>query len=297
MASHPLARIVNQFKRESPRTGSLVITFYGDAILPRGGSVWLGTLLKFLNMLEIDGGVVRTAVSRLAADGWLDRDKIGRKSFYRLAKQGRERFEAAVKHVYNPYPTDSTGRFELLLIGNSSNRNIARAALMEAGFGSPLPDVWVAPAGVAIPSEAAHAIRLDAAADEATGRRLIAESWSLQHTAKSYRDFLAAFAPLESWVGRADTLAPTDAMLARILMIHRYRRVILRDPLLPPALLPVSWPAPEVREFCARIYQTLLPASEKWLDNQGESLTGALPPPGPELRRRFSDCPNNILHK
>ncbi|NGX97283.1 MAG: phenylacetic acid degradation operon negative regulatory protein PaaX, partial [Candidatus Afipia apatlaquensis] len=81
--SHPsLSRIVSRFKREPSRTGSLIITFYGDAILPRGGSVWLGTLLQFLDMLGTDGGVVRTAVSRLAADGWLDRDKAGRKSFY-----------------------------------------------------------------------------------------------------------------------------------------------------------------------------------------------------------------------
>ena len=97
--AHPLARIISQFKREPSRTGSLIITFYGDAILPRGGSVWLGTLLQFLEMLEIDGGVVRTAVSRLAADGWLDRDKVGRKSFYKLAPHGRERFEAAVKEA------------------------------------------------------------------------------------------------------------------------------------------------------------------------------------------------------
>src|SRR5882757_4991424 len=119
---HPLARIISQFKREPSRTGSLIITFYGDAILPRGGSVWLGTLLQFLEMLETDGGVVRTAVSRLAADGWLDRDKVGRKSFYKLAPQGRVRFKAAVEHVYNPHMSDWAGRFELLLIGNGADR-------------------------------------------------------------------------------------------------------------------------------------------------------------------------------
>ncbi|KZD21083.1 hypothetical protein A4A58_14945 [Tardiphaga robiniae] len=79
MSQHPLFRIISRFKREPSRTGSLIITFYGDAILPRGGSVWLGTLLAFLEMLEIDGSVVRTAMSRLAADGWLDREKVGLK--------------------------------------------------------------------------------------------------------------------------------------------------------------------------------------------------------------------------
>ena len=73
----PLARIVEQLKREPSRTGSIVITVFGDAIVPRGGSVWLGTLLEFFKTLDIDGNVVRTAMSRLAADGWLGVDENG----------------------------------------------------------------------------------------------------------------------------------------------------------------------------------------------------------------------------
>ena len=43
-----ISGIVRRFRRESSRTGSLIIT-YGDAILLRGGSVWLGTFLRWLN--------------------------------------------------------------------------------------------------------------------------------------------------------------------------------------------------------------------------------------------------------
>lgn len=286
---HPLTRIVSQYKREPSRTGSLIITFYGDAILPRGGSVWLGTLLQFLEMLEIDGGVVRTAMSRLAADGWLERDKVGRKSFYRLARTGRERFEAAVEHVYNPRPSDWAGRFELLLIGNGADREMARAALSEAGFGNPMPGVWVAPVGVAVPSAAAGAIRLDVSAAGEMGRRLISESWALERMAESYRNFLKVFEPLDSWIAQSDALEPADAMLARVLLIHHYRRVILHDPLLPAELLPAGWPAATARALCARMYRALLPASEKWLNLHGESSAGPLSPPGPDLLHRFVD--------
>ena len=68
----PLSRIIENLRREPSRTGSIVITVFGDAVVPRGGSVWLGTLLEFFKALDIDGSVVRTAMSRLAADG-LDR--------------------------------------------------------------------------------------------------------------------------------------------------------------------------------------------------------------------------------
>jgi len=158
--AHPLARIIEQLKREPSRTGSIAITVFGDAIVPRGGSVWLGTLLEFFKAIDIDSGVVRTAMSRLAADGWLERHKVGRNSFYRLVKKGRQTFDAATKHIYDPQPSDWTGRFELLLIGNGEDRDASREALKNAGFGSPLPGVWVAPSGVPVPEEAARAIRL-----------------------------------------------------------------------------------------------------------------------------------------
>ena len=150
----PLARIIQQLKREPSRTGSIVITVFGDAIVPRGGSVWLGTLLEFFEQLDTDASVVRTAMSRLTADGWFERNRIGRNSFYRLVQSGRQTFDIATKNIYGPPASDWTGRFELLLIGNGGDRDAAREALKNAGFGSPLPGVWVAPSGVPVPEEA-----------------------------------------------------------------------------------------------------------------------------------------------
>ena len=86
----PLARIVDQLKREPSRTGSIVITVFGDAIVPRGGSVALGTLLEFFAAIDVDSSVVRTAMSRLTADGWFEREKVGRNSFYRLVQRELE---------------------------------------------------------------------------------------------------------------------------------------------------------------------------------------------------------------
>ena len=196
----PLARILDQLKREPSRTGSIVITVFGDAIVPRGGSVWLGTLLEFFDGLDIDSGVVRTAMSRLAADGWLTREKVGRNSFYRLADKGSQTFEAATRHIYDPPSSDWTGRFELLLIGNGEDRDGSREALRNAGVGSPLPGVWVAPSGVPVPEQAAGAIRLEVSAEDDSGRRLLSESWPLDRTADAYQKFMKTFEPLLSLI-------------------------------------------------------------------------------------------------
>ena len=286
---HPLSRIIELLKREPSRTGSIVITVFGDAIVPRGGSVWLGTLLEFFRTIDIDSGVVRTAMSRLAADGWLERQRVGRNSFYRLVKKGRQTFDAATKHIYDPQVSDWTGRFELLLIGNGEDRDASREALKNAGFGSPLPGVWIAPSGVPIPEEAAHAIRLEVSAEDDSGRRLLSESWPLDRTADAYLKFMKIFEPLRGWIDRREPLADVDAFTARILLIHYYRRVVLRDPLLPAALLPRDWPGPAARQLCGEIYRGLLPASERWLDRNGVNETGPLPAAGEGLARRFGD--------
>jgi phenylacetic acid degradation operon negative regulatory protein len=285
--SHPLARIVEQLKREPSRTGSIVITVFGDAIMPRGGSVWLGTLLEFFKTLDIDSGVVRTAMSRLAADGWLERNKVGRNSFYRLAQKGWQTFDTAAKHIYNPKPADWTGRFELLLIANAADRDACREALKDAGFGSPLPGVWIAPSGVPVPEQAAQAIRLEVSAEDDSGRRLLSESWPLQRTADAYLKFMKTFEPLRGWISRRERLSDADAFTARILLIHHYRRVELRDPLLPAALLPPDWPGRAARQLCGEVFQGLLEPSERWLDHNGSNEAGPLPPAGEELRRRF----------
>jgi phenylacetic acid degradation operon negative regulatory protein len=285
----PLARIVDQLKREPSRTGSIVITVFGDAIVPRGGSVWLGTLLEFFKTIDIDSSVVRTAMSRLAADGWFERDKIGRNSFYRLVKRERQTFDIATKHIYGAPVSDWTGRFELLLIGNGADRDASREALKNAGFGSPLPGVWVAPSGVPVPEEAASAIRLEVSAEDDSGRRLLSESWPLHRTADAYLKFMKTFEPLRGWIGRRERLSDVDAFTARILLIHHYRRVVLRDPLLPGALLPADWPGSAARKLCGEIYRGLLSASEQWLDRHATNENGPLPAAGRELARRFED--------
>ena len=64
---------------------------------------------------------------------------------------------------------------------------------------------------------------------------------------------------------------------------------MLRDPLLPTALLPADWPGRAARRLCGEIYRAVLPASEQWLDRHATNETGPLPKPGAELAKRFGN--------
>ncbi len=140
-----------------------------------------------------------------------------------------------------------------------------------------------------IPEEAAGAIRLEVSAEDDSGRRLLGASWPLERTADAYLKFMKSFEPLRDSIGRGQKLSDADAFTARILLIHHYRRVVLRDPLLPTALLPKDWPGGAARKLCGEIYRGLLAASEQWLDRHGSNEAGPLPAAGEELSRRFGD--------
>ncbi|MDO6806812.1 hypothetical protein Q4595_30420, partial [Wenyingzhuangia sp. 1_MG-2023] len=77
-----------------------VITIYGDAIEPHGGTVWLGSLIKLLEPIGINERLMRTTIFRLTQDGWLMSDKVGRRSYYSLTDPGRRKFKKAFRRVY-----------------------------------------------------------------------------------------------------------------------------------------------------------------------------------------------------
>ncbi len=283
----PIVPILQHLRNRPSRTWSIVVTVFGDAVAPRGGSLWLGSLLGIFEAMGIPGGVVRTAMSRLAADDWLQRSRVGRNSFYQLTDKGRARFAAAAARIYGEPPTEWNGCFNLVLLDGGGDRDTVRGVLEGSGFGSIAPGVLIAPLSTLLPDEAVSLLRLQGCADLPTGRRLAERAWMLTDTAEAYRRFLHAFEPLWQWIAGSGRLSDLDALVARILLVHEYRRVVLRDPLLPPALLPTDWPGTGARRLASRIYQALLTGSERWLDQNGRSANGPLPAPSSDLKRRF----------
>ncbi|BAT57504.1 transcriptional repressor PaaX [Variibacter gotjawalensis] len=280
-----LEQILDHVRQEPSRTWSIIISLYGDAIVPRGGSVWLGTVLAFFNALGISDGVVRTAMSRLASDGWLTRTKVGRNSYYRLAEKGVETFRRATEHIYRPSPPPWPGAFDLLIAGEGANTEALRAAMAEAEFGSPAPGVFVAPAGSAAPQ--GNVIRLRATGDADAQRALAAKSWPLDEIGEAYRRFVAAFEPLRSALAAGGALSDLDALVARVLLIHEYRRIVLRDPILPVEVLPDGWQGTKARRLCAEIYGPVVVGSEGWLDQNAIDEAGNPLPGSAEIVRRF----------
>ncbi len=266
------------------RVWSLIVTIFGDVVAPRGGEVWAGTLSALPGLMRTAAPAVRAALSRLARDGWLDRVKVGRLSYCALSEEGRRAFGPALARVYRRMPGEGGGdvppELRVLVLPEGDARAALRDAALAAGYGQLAPGILLGtPASAGLPGDAAGSgiVTLSASLLSGSREELVGRAFDLAPLADRYRAFVAAHAPLAAALAEGGRLSDEAAMIARILLIHDYRRLILRDPLLPRALLPAGWPGHEANALAARLYGALRPGAEAWIAAHARARDGAMP--------------------
>ena len=239
------------------RVWSLIITFFGDAVALRGGRVALSTLQDAMGLLNIEPGAVRTALSRLAGEGWVERQREGRLSFYKLTDQGHAAFDEPTKRIYAGTGRDWDGEWTVAVEAQDTSNRLSehgfivlggKAWLRIGGDVSGLPDdlLVISGKGSDLPAP-------------------LLSLWKLDDHATHYTTFITDWQAF----GAPENLSPGSAMAARTLLIHDWRRIVLRDPALPDALLPADWIGHKARKLVRQTYQHLLLGSENWLNDNG----------------------------
>lgn len=292
--------LVKEFRsRTTLRAGSLITTVFGDAIAPRGGTVWLGSLITVMRELGINERLVRTSVFRLAQDGWLQSKQIGRRSYYSLTEEGRERFEQATQKIYGEPASAWNGEWTTVLLTglDPATRDTVRRELGWLGFGSLSPNVLAHPAPDMAGLDLALG-RLDVAdrlvvmagrtvRNESGMRALVQDSWNLADIDARYAEFVERFRPLIKAHGKDGNVSPKPAFLVRTLLIQEYRKVLLRDPQLPAELLPSDWHGNGAYQLCRNLYRAVYAPADDYLSDAMETASGPLPPPDTTFMRRF----------
>ena len=285
------------------RANSLIITIYGDAIAPHGGTVWLGSFIKLVEPLGLNPRMVRTSVFRLAREKWLVAEQIGRKSYYSLTAAGRRRFEHAYRRIYDDPRQQWDGNWQVVFTGGGmlppAQRDTLRRELLWEGFGVIAPGVLAHP-------YANHESVLDILQGTGThdkvvvieGRtlgalssrplqELVRECWNLDVIAEDYKRFGDCFRPVTRAIKVARELDPEQAFCVRTLLIHEFRRVQLRDPQLPRQLLPNDWPGDLARRICSELYLLTRQQAERHLGKVLETSDGPLPEAAAYFQLRF----------
>ncbi|MEM7634652.1 MAG: PaaX family transcriptional regulator C-terminal domain-containing protein [Pseudomonadota bacterium] len=239
------------------RVWSLIITFFGDAVALRGGRVALSTLQAAMGLLDIEPGAVRTAMSRLAGEGWVEREREGRLSFYKLTDQGHSAFDEPTRRIYAGAAPDWDGEWTVAIEAHDTSNRLSEHGFVALGGKAwlrvgddkgGLPDdlLVISGKGCDLPEP-------------------LLSLWKLDEHAAHYTAFITNWQAFSA----PENLSPGEAMAARTLLLHDWRRIVLRDPGLPDALLPADWIGDKARNLAGQTYRSLLQGSENWLNDNG----------------------------
>lgn len=299
---------LDQFRQQRRvQAGSLIITVFGDSLLPRGGRAWLGSLIRLLEPLELNERLIRTSVFRLVKEEWLVTETIGRRADYALTESGRRRFEDAARHIYASHAPLWDRRWRLILVVDDLDPKIReriRKALFWQGFGALGNDCFVHPgadlSGVldaliaeGLSSSLGALLPLFAAdsrsAMSASDADLVRRAWDLGGLAAAYSEFVATYQPILDELRASQFLGVSeqDAFLVRTLLIHDYRRLMLRDPELPEVLLPPDWPGQQARLLCRELYRRLDGLVSRHLERMLTLSDGTVPSEDNSQPERF----------
>lgn len=252
---------------EPPRAAQFIVTIYGDVVEPRGGTLWMGTLIEACAAHGISESLVRTAVSRLVASGRLVGERSGRRSFYRLTSTAREEFSAAARILFAPAPPANGW----LIWADVADRPPGTAWAMLG------PGVAIAPDRTDLDRPDGLLLRAETIAGQACLPDFVRRYWDLDTLALDYLCVCDRFAPLAEEIRRGYRPAGANALALRLLLVNDYRAVALRDPGLPPGVLPSGWPGRICRQLFVKLYRDLARAADAYIGMHFLDGNGRLP--------------------
>ncbi len=267
---------------------SALVTILGDTVAPLGGTVWLADVFALAAPFGFNERLVRTSMFRLAAEGWVDSERVGRRSRYSLAPDGRAETAAAEQRIYRRHDRPWDGSWTLVFLPDTAVANGGTAGpvagvdagddiarhLRWRGFARMAAGVHAHPNDDAAdtrelldrlgiqPAPAVAVARFDGDGEAPlTGLPFRVDS-GLDDAEAAYHRFVDRYRPL---AGEVDDPTPIEAFALRTMLVHDLRRARLRDPDLPTDLLPAGWIGHRAAELAADLYRRITDAAWTWV--------------------------------
>jgi phenylacetic acid degradation operon negative regulatory protein len=243
----PVPTLSRRHAAGSASARGILFTILGEFALKSGEPVWTSTVIDILKRMDVEEKTTRQALMRTTGDGWLQPERVGRRTCWHLTAAAREMLTAGAKRIYSfsGPATDWDGSWLLVSARVAENdrrtRHILRSRLSWAGLGFLAPGLWLTThaerrdeivevldqAGVGGAAHIFTAARLD----YGEPRAIVQAAWDLREIEAQYEKFIDEFE------GR-----PTgDPLISQIDLVHAWRRFPAIDPSLPAELLPARW--------------------------------------------------------
>ena len=229
----------------TPRVWSLLVTVFGELAQDEGAQI-SGALLRHLSdLIGFKPEAVRVALHRLRKDGWIESRRQGRNSVYFLTDWGRAQSVAASPRIYATGPMADRAWLVVHEPGQVPQETGAEAAWLTSNLlltsrhiGG--VDVFVTPVTETTPLP------------DWMSRKLCDDDM-----AELVRRLNAV---LSGFDGQTDILAqldPCQRAALRVLVVHDWRRIVLKTPRLPDFVFPESWAGASCRGKVARFLERL----------------------------------------
>lgn len=217
---------------ETPRVWSMLVTIFGDLAQESTDRIDGRVLSQLTDGLDIKPEAMRVALHRLRQDNWITSKKRGRTATHALSELGLKQSQAASNLIYSA-PSQMDQSWQLIVTERTEQS--AKTTLASAGFVQIAPRVFVASA-TAVPPPDCIALT-DAAVpawlqDQCVTKELTAE----------YDLLLTRLIETNHQVMNNPPHTPVEIAILRCLIVHHWRRLVLRHPYLPPALTKADWP-------------------------------------------------------
>ncbi|OOS84834.1 phenylacetic acid degradation operon negative regulatory protein PaaX [Acinetobacter baumannii] len=291
-------------KNETLSGTSLISTIFGDSVLHRGGNISLASLIQLLELFGFNDRAVRTSVFRLVKNDWLCSDKIGRTSFYRITDSSRSTYLQAEQRIYNGQMKEWDHYWDLILMSSldTENKALLKKELEWLGFANISTNLMAYPGCNRIELQRllvdlnmseqvvvfkAETLQLFNNSVDTIGR-MLRTNWPIDELRQRYLQFLDIFREIGVLLMQEnEQLEPVQAFQIRTLLIHYYRRILLKDPALPLELLPTDWPAISARTLSMNIYKKVFEPADEYFLSVAATAEGPMPNATAHYWRRF----------
>lgn len=297
--------VKQHIKQSSISCTSMVVTIFGDIVSQHGSWLWLSSLIKALEPFGFNGRQVRTSVYRLVQSNWLQGNKVGRCSYYCFTDHAMAHYEKAARRIYAAEQADWNENWILVLPISvpDDKKEVFRKSLLWQGFNTLTSGLYAHPScDTSSLDEAIHELGLtgnviilnSSIADlnsQSVMKELIKDRWQLSELENSYRDFLDFYRPicqqLLNQQDKSELLNITDCFLIRAILIHDYRRILLRDPDFPQEMLTQGWVGYEAHDLVKKVYKMLVEPSTAYIEQNMKNAQGRLPEASNKFYQRF----------
>ena len=218
-----------------PRVWSLLVTVFGELAQAPDAQISGAIIHQLTGLIDIKPEATRVALHRLRKDGWITSHRVGRTSSYALTDWGRAQSAAASPVIYAstntatqawliasdpvaPFPAYNSTKVTTNIAITAQKPEMAQAFVSQITPETQLPD-WIK--------------------DKLCQPALGAQSSNLARY----------LGQIQTTVRERPSLTTAQKAALRVLIVHSWRRIVLKVPKLPDFVFPHHWKGDECRKL------------------------------------------------